>query len=163
LLARLSGTVEPNDKGGHLTIATSPEPEPASVSVSVFGTAYTIKMCHPTYAIIEQAGEPGSGLPPHSLEAQDQSIYVISGEYQLVIGDERQTLSSGSVGFIPQGTIHSLTVSSAEAGRCLAIVSPRGALESFLEDAQPADDLTTWDAIYQLARLHGIALLTQPV
>lgn len=131
--------------------------------MEVLGATYTIKIRHTAYTVIETQGTPGSGLPPHALERQDQSIYVLAGEYRLVVGDECRILSAGSIAFVPRDTVHSLTGSSTEPSRCLTIVSPHGAWETFLDEVRAADATLGVDQIYAIARRAGIALLTSPV
>lgn len=143
-----------------MTIA--PVSLPAGEPIPVLGVTHTIKVRHTAYTIIESAGAPGSGLPPHSLEGQDQSIYVLAGEYLLVIGDERRTLAPGSMSFIARDTVHSLTVSGSQPARCLTIVNPHGALETFLDEMRTVEPGAP-EAVYALARRAGIALLTSPV
>jgi quercetin dioxygenase-like cupin family protein len=165
-----------------ITSVSLPEGEP----VRVLGAVHTIKVRHTAYTVIESIGAPGSGLPPHSLEGQDQSIYVLTGEYRLVTGDERLMLAPGSIALIPRGTVHSLTVSGTGAGRCLMIVNPHGAMETFLDElraaarsadehtndvvkdapdsgAGGADGVAGADEVFAIARRVGITLLTSPV
>jgi quercetin dioxygenase-like cupin family protein len=132
-------------------------------AVPVFGTTHTIKVRHTAYTVIECAGEPGSGLPPHALEDQDQSIYVLAGQYHLVTGDDTRPLSPGSIAFVARGTVHSLTVSGTEPARCLTIVNPHGAWETFLDDLRAVGATTGVDDVCAIARRAGIALLTSSV
>jgi quercetin dioxygenase-like cupin family protein len=131
--------------------------------VDVLGTVHTIKVRHTAYVLIESAGEPGTGLPPHTLEGQDQSIYVLAGEYQLVTGDQRRRLTRGESAVVPRDTVHSLSVGGGEPGRCLMIVSPPGSWDAFLDDLRGADATLTADDIYAVGRRAGIVLLTSPV
>jgi quercetin dioxygenase-like cupin family protein len=131
--------------------------------VEVLGTAHTIKVRHASYSVIESAGEPGPGLPPHALEGQDQSIYVLAGEYELVTGDQHRPLARGASAFVPRDTAHCLTVVGTEPARCLMIVSPPGPWEAFLDELRTAGAVTTADEIYAAGRRAGIVLLTSPV
>lgn len=131
----------------------------------VLGEAHTVKVRHTAYTVIETAGAPGSGLPPHALDGQDQSVYVLAGEYELVSGDDLITLTVGSIAFIPRGTVHRLTVSGSDPARCLLTVNPPGAVEAWLDEIgalhRSADAST--EEIFAIARKVGISLLTSPV
>jgi quercetin dioxygenase-like cupin family protein len=143
-----------------MTIAevSVPDGEP----ISVLGATHTIRIRHTTYTVVDSMGSTGSGLPPHALDGQDKSIYVVTGEYLLALGDELRRLGPGAVAFVPRGTVHSLTVSGAEQARCVMIVSPQGAFESFLDEVRLAPRPDT-DEIYAFARRAGVSLLTSPV
>ena len=135
----------------------------AEASVDVLGTAHTIKVRHSAYTVIEAAGGPGTGLPPHALGGQDQSVYVVAGEYRLVTGDQSRLLTAGESAFIPRDTVHCLTVVGAELARRLVIASPHGPLEKFLDELRVLEATGTADEIYAVGRRAGIVLLTSPV
>jgi quercetin dioxygenase-like cupin family protein len=139
----------------------------AGEPVWVLGSTRTIKVRHTAYTVIESTDAPGSGLPPHALDGQDQSVYVLAGTYELVAGDERLALGPGEVAFIPRGTVHRLTVSGSDPARCLVTVTPPGAAETFLDEVRGSvgalSASTDADEILAIARRAGIALLTSPV
>ena len=135
----------------------------AELPVEVLGTAHTIKVRHSSYTVIESAGAPGTGLPPHALAGQDQSIYVLAGEYQLVTGDQRRLLTGGASAFVPRDTVHRLTVVGTKPARCLMIVSPHGPWEAFLDELRIVEATTAVDEIYAVGRRAGIVMLTSAV
>ena len=143
-----------------MTIA--PVAPPDGEPVSVLGGSYAIRARNAAYALVESAGQPGSGLPPHALDGQDQTICVLSGDYVLVIGDERRPLAPGSIAVVPRDTVHSLTVTGERAGQALIIASPPGALDAFIEEVRLMGPGST-ETVHALARSAGISLLTSPV
>lgn len=135
-------------------------------SVSVFGEVSTFKIRRASYSVFESSAEPDRGLPPHAHDGQDEAIYVLAGEYQLSGGDDRLTLTVGSVALVSRGTVHCLPVSGTGPARCLVILDPPGAMERFLDEVCTAS-AATGDAgstpdIFAVARSLGIALLTSP-
>jgi quercetin dioxygenase-like cupin family protein len=142
-----------------MTITSATEEAP----VAVLGTLHTVKVRHSDYTVIESSGGPGTGLPPHALEGQDQSIYVLDGEYLLVTGDQRRRLTSGMHAVVPRDTVHSLTVAGTGQARCLTVVSPCGPWETFLNELRDVEAAAAADEIYALGRRTGIVLLTSAV
>jgi quercetin dioxygenase-like cupin family protein len=152
-------------EGNGMTITSAADEGP----VDVLGTTHTIKIRHAGYTVIESTGGPDTGLPPHALEGQDQSIYVLAGQYQLVTGDQRRLLTTGASAFVARDTVHCLTAVGTvgtvgtEPARCLMIVSPPGPWEAFLDELRDRDATTAQDEIYAVGRRAGIVLLTSPV
>jgi quercetin dioxygenase-like cupin family protein len=136
-------------------------------SLSVFGEVTTFKIRRASYSVLESSAEPGHGLPPHTHDGQDEAIYVLAGEYRLSSGEDRLTLTAGSLALVSRGTVHSLTAAGTEPASCLVIFDPPGAMERFFDEVRTAG-ASTGDAggtpdIFAIARSLGIALLTSPV
>lgn len=141
----------------------------------VLGEINTIRARGEAFTLIEGAAPPGGGLPPHVHLAQDEAIYILEGEYTLVVsGDEESRLSAGSFASVPRGTVHALKVAGDGPGRSLAILTPPGALEGFIEEVGvPVADRSTsfappkeapgMEEVVASARRHGTYLLRRPV
>jgi quercetin dioxygenase-like cupin family protein len=130
--------------------------------LSVLGERTSLMVRHPAYSVFERSADPGQGMPPHVHDNQDETIYVLSGSYELWAGEDRLTLMPGSVAFVPRGTVHSLTVSGEEPARCLAIFDPPGAMELFFDEVRTAGNAGA-EHVLAIARRLGITMLTSPV
>lgn len=74
--------------------------------------------------VIEVGLDPGKGHDFHRHPGQEESIYVISGEIEQWVGQEKRILRPGEAAFIPSGEVHaSFNVSDAPA-KLMAILSP---------------------------------------
>ena len=144
-------------------MAITHRPSHAGETLSLLGEVTTIKARQASYSVIEISGLPGRGLPPHTHDDQDEGIYVLAGEYHLSSGEEQRTLTPGSFASVPRGTVHSLTVSGTQPGRCLLIFDPPGAMERFLDEVRSAAGTTHEPDVHAIARRLGLALLTSPV
>ena len=142
----------------------------------VLGELHTIRARAATYTLVESATPPGGGLPPHVHNTQDEGIYILEGEYALLLsGHEESTMGPGSFASISRGTVHALKKSAGdEMGRCLAFFTPPGEQERFLEEVgvpivdwnvslAPPEDTPGMDEVAASARRHGIYLLTRPI
>lgn len=81
---------------------------------SLFTVIATKEQTGGSYSLLHQQALKGSGPAPHSHE-QDEALYVLEGELTLIAGPERFTANPGSFVYIPEGTIHTFRVESAEA------------------------------------------------
>ncbi len=152
-----------------------PARDEGETALWVLGELNTIRAQGETYTLLESATPPGGGLPPHVHYAQDEAIYILEGEYSLVSGDEESRLGPGSFASVPKGTVHALRkVAGDGPGRSLALLTPPGALERFLEEVGvPVANRSTsfaapknapeMEEVVASARRHGIYLLTRPV
>lgn len=93
------------------------------------------------YSCFEVEVGPGGGEPPHVQHREDECICVLEGRFEVLIEDERFAASDGSVIYVPKGTLHALENMGGGPGRLLAIHTPGGTHERFVEEAgEPATD-----------------------
>jgi quercetin dioxygenase-like cupin family protein len=135
-------------------------------ALRVLGELNTFKARDAAYTLLESTALPGgSGLPPHVHHDQDEAIYVLEGEYALLVsGGEGLRLAPGSFAIVPRGTVHALEVTGSNPGRCLVILTPPGSLERFFEEVgvRAGNEAPDAQEVLASARRHGISLLTRP-
>lgn len=92
------------------------------------------------YTLFEIATQPGAGPPPHIQHREDESFYILEGEYEFLIGGETLRVGAGSLLYIPKGTLHAHRGVAEDAGRMLVTQTPGGLYERFFEEVgKPAD------------------------
>lgn len=88
------------------------------------------------YEAIEGVFPPRGGVPPHSHNQLDETLYVASGELTAQVGGRSIAAPAGTLIFVPRGTVHSFT--NASDGPCttlLWMIPQYGAgIEGFLEE-----------------------------
>jgi quercetin dioxygenase-like cupin family protein len=67
---------------------------------------------------------PGDQAPRHVHHASDEAFYVLDGELEVLEGDQRRTLSTGELAFIPAGTVHTFANRGPAATRILVVMTP---------------------------------------
>ena len=95
--------------------------------------------------IFENAMQPGyEGPPPHIHLNQDESFYVLEGEFTFHIGDRAIPATLGTFVHVPKGTLHTFENTGTRVGRLLVTLSPPGDLERFVEEvAEPTTEKAT--------------------
>jgi mannose-6-phosphate isomerase-like protein (cupin superfamily) len=78
------------------------------------------------FAMITQDVSPGTSIPVHLHEREDEVIFIQSGEGEATLGDHRVRLTAGSTLFVPQGTWHGGRNTGSETLKWIAIYSPSG-------------------------------------
>jgi quercetin dioxygenase-like cupin family protein len=83
------------------------------------------------FAMFEQTSlSQGKGTPLHIHPFQDETFYVVEGEYYFQVGEEKFRLSVGDSIFLPKKVPHAWTQVS-EKGRMTVIFQPAGKMEEF--------------------------------
>lgn len=93
-------------------------------------------------AMITQDVSPGTTIPVHLHEKEDEIIFIQSGTGEATLGDDRVELAAGSTLFVPQGTWHGGRNTGSETLRWVAIYSPSGFEGYFREIGRATLDAT---------------------
>jgi quercetin dioxygenase-like cupin family protein len=91
------------------------------------------------FCLIEDHPPAGWSLPPHQHLNESESVYVVEGEFESVVGGERRTLGPGDTVHIPAGVVHS----GGGQGRRLLVFAPGGIERFFIEASAHGADLPT--------------------
>lgn len=103
-------------------------------SLWVLGDHYRIKVSSRetmgTLAVVEIIAFPQNGPPPHIHHREDESFYVLDGEFSVFVGDQPFAATAGAFVHILKGTLHTYKNTGTEPGRLLVTLTP-GGLENF--------------------------------
>jgi quercetin dioxygenase-like cupin family protein len=141
-------------------------------SLWVMGVLVTYKIpSHKTggaYALFEVTTQPGAGPPPHIHHREDESFYVLEGEFEFLIEGRTIRVGAGSLLYVPKGTLHAHRAIGEGVGRMLVTQTPGGLYECFFEEvgkavdteAGPPDfeDQPDMKRIVEVAVEHGIEI-----
>ena len=89
------------------------------------------------YALSEIRVSPNDGPPPHIHSREDESFFVLEGEVEFQVGDEKITARPGTFIQGPRGIAHSFKNNTQLPARMLGFVTPAGFENFFNEFAQP--------------------------
>ena len=95
-----------------------PSRDPVRIKVSPSGQG--------RFAMIAQQMAPGSRIPIHLHEREDEIIFIHSGNGTATLGEKQSTIGAGSVLYVPQGTWHGGENSGDTVMWWIAIYSPSG-------------------------------------
>jgi mannose-6-phosphate isomerase-like protein (cupin superfamily) len=115
------------------------------------------------YSLAIQANRPGSGPPLHRHTREDESFFILEGEYEIRLGDQSVHAVAGAYVFGPRGVAHTFKCVGARPGRIQVIVSPPN-LEGFFEgiDSLARSGPVAPERVAALAAEYGIELLGPP-
>jgi len=92
------------------------------------------------YCLIEASLAAGIGVPRHTHTREDEAYYVISGELEVIVGDEVFVLKAGDSLMAPRDIPHQLRNSGITTNHYLLGFSPSGFEGFVMATALPAPD-----------------------
>jgi quercetin dioxygenase-like cupin family protein len=105
--------------------------------VNVIGDKQTFKLTgkdtNGLFTLIEEENDPGTGIPPHVHEKEDEVFKVLEGEMELTVGDTTTILKAGDLAFGPRGIPHSWKIVGNSKAKVILSVFPAGIEDMFEE------------------------------
>lgn len=86
------------------------------------------------FCLFEDTSPPGYGPPPHVHHGEDESFYVLEGEFLFVGESGDIPAGPGSFVHVPKGALHTYRNAGTTRGRLLVLVTPAG-FERFFDEA----------------------------
>lgn len=122
------------------------------------------------FSLVENLNQRGNGSPVHVHDQEDETLFVLDGELQVLLGAEEHIAGPGTVAVLPKRLRHAYVTVSATA-RFLTLHIPAGFEKFVAEVGEPARALTLppqpagppdLAALTQTAARHGITILAPP-
>ncbi len=85
--------------------------------------------------IVEIKTAPGAGAPPNHHAGEDESFYVLEGEFEFFLNGETKIVSIGDFVKVPDGAVHAFTCVGQSPGRLLCINAPGEMHDTFFTEA----------------------------
>jgi mannose-6-phosphate isomerase-like protein (cupin superfamily) len=116
-------------------------------AIWVLGDLYRIRLSGEqtggAYALIECNVSAGNGPPPHIHLHEDETFWIVEGDFSFLAGDKTIRFQTGSCVHVPRNTLHTFKNEGSTTGRVLVLVSPPG-LEKFFERiSEPVTDISS--------------------
>ena len=83
------------------------------------------------YSLFEVMTRPGAGPPPHVHHREDESFYVLEGEFEFSGDEETLRVGAGSLLYVPKGTLHTHK-NIGEGGQDASSPDARGLVRALL-------------------------------
>lgn len=135
--------------------------------LNILGHSATVKLhrneTEGHYYVMEVITPPGMGIPPHVHEREDEMIYVLEGEFMVMLGDQNIPAIPGTEIFFPRHTPHAFQNIGKTPGKTLWTIVPGGNFEDFFEElnelpAGPPD----MGKVIEIFANYGMTVLINP-
>jgi quercetin dioxygenase-like cupin family protein len=105
------------------------------------------------FSFFEVLTPPGGGPPLHIHEAEDETFYVIEGEYEIRLDDQLHKAPAGTLVYGPRGVAHEFLNVHDGFSKMLCIATPGGVEDFFhgLSELFAHGGPPEWERMVQLA------------
>ena len=70
--------------------------------------------------------EPNGGQVPWHNQEQEEIYFIVEGEGEMCLGEERRAIKTGQAAYIPSGVFHQLTNTGSTPMRMIYVYGPAG-------------------------------------
>ena len=115
------------------------------------------------FSQMEASCQPQVGPPLHIHYREEETFFVIEGEFEFVCGDLRTTGRPGTVVHLPRGVAHRFKNIGESMGRLLITLTPAGAEDFFAEvGALTPEQQSDLPKVAALAARYGLEFVAHP-
>jgi len=108
------------------------------------------------YAVIETDNDPHTGVGLHVHEREDETWFVLEGEYTFEVGGQTFCAGSGDYVFGPRNVPNSYAILTEVAARALIMVTPAGFEGFWRESARLGEDAAAHRALGEKYRVRPV-------
>ncbi|MFI5152458.1 MAG: cupin domain-containing protein [Chitinophagales bacterium] len=84
--------------------------------------------------VFSMISPPGSGIPPHVHTKEDEMVYILEGQFEVMIGGEVFKATSGDCLNLVRNIPHGYTITGTSDAKTLWCVSPGKNFEEFFDE-----------------------------
>ena len=132
--------------------------------LQVLGEAITVKIggeqTGGRYAVIEEVSPVNSGPPLHLHRHEDEIFYVLEGEIEFQLGDQRFRAKPGVTAFLPKDVPHTFRNVGATPSKVLVVIIPAHFV-GFFEDVHALTRPTPEQAV-ELGKKYDVTFPPAP-
>jgi quercetin dioxygenase-like cupin family protein len=130
------------------------------------GGEYTVKVSSEAsggaFTLLDSLSPSGTVLPPHVHASDDETFFILEGEFEFRAEGRSLRAGPGATFFAPRGIAHSFTVTSDTPGRALILTAPGGFDRCMEELSAVPSDPPDMEQVFAVCSRHGITFLPPP-
>jgi quercetin dioxygenase-like cupin family protein len=112
------------------------------------------------FSMIEEVLPPGLGVPPNIGHNESRVYYVVSGEFQLQVGNVTHRAAAGDTFFVPAGAVNGFANVGPEPGKLFATFTPAGHEDFLRELSDLIQGEPREDEVAELFQRYGVEMVS---
>ena len=114
------------------------------------------------FTLWEVTAAPQSPPAPHIHHREDETYYILEGEFEFLDNDRTFTAGAGSLVYLPKHRLHSHRNPADVPAKAVVVHTPAGNIEKFVEDGgKPATDPSALPPPPEEAEIERLVSLAQ--
>jgi quercetin dioxygenase-like cupin family protein len=130
------------------------------------GVEFTVKVSGQdsggAFTLLDNTNPAGTFLPPHVHSREDETFYVLEGEFEFHCENQIVRAGPGATVFLPRGIPHAFKVLSSTPGRALVLTTPGGFDRCVEELSALPNDPPDMPRVFEVCARYGIEFLPPP-
>jgi mannose-6-phosphate isomerase-like protein (cupin superfamily) len=114
-------------------------------------------------AVFESAVPRKGGPPAHVHEDQDEWFFVLEGEFDFEVGEERFRLRPGDSVLAPRKVAHVWASVGDRPGKMAIVFQPAGKMEEFFRELGKLTGPPSQEVVQRLFLAHGMKVVGPPL
>jgi quercetin dioxygenase-like cupin family protein len=114
------------------------------------------------FTLLDNINPAGLYLPPHVHSQEDETFYILEGEFEFYVADQTLRAGPGATVYAPRGIPHAFKVLSSTPGRALVLATPGGFERCMEELSKLPLDPPDMPQVFQVCSRYGIEFLPPP-
>jgi len=114
------------------------------------------------FTLLDSTNPAGAFLPPHVHKREDETFYILEGEFEFKVAGHTLTAGPGAIVFAPRDVPHSFKVLSSTPGRALVLTTPGGFDKCMEELSRLPLDPPDMPTVFEVCARYGIEFLPTP-
>ena len=119
----------------------------------------TAEMADGKSSTLIQTSPPGGGPPPHRHTNEDETFFVLKGEYEFLYNGEWHKVGESETVYGTRGSVHTFRNAGSTTGKILIFVTP-GGFEKYLEEISPLSIPADMPQLLAISERYGISFPT---
>ncbi len=109
--------------------------------------------------MVEVVNAPGTGVPPHVHEHEDEVFHVLEGQLELTTESGTHVAGAGTIAFLPRGKMHGYRAIGDAPARALVTATPSGIEHMFRELAALPPGPPDLARVSEICGRHGVTFV----
>ncbi len=106
-------------------------------------------------ATLIETSPPGGGPPPHQHKNEDETFFVVEGDYEFLCDGQWIKAAPGDAFHRLRGTVHTFRNCGTTPGKMLIVVTPAN-FENYLEEISPLSVPADMAKLIEISNRYGI-------
>jgi quercetin 2,3-dioxygenase len=114
------------------------------------------------FSVFEYEGFTKMGPDMHVHLKQDETFYILEGEYLFQVGEEKHTLKAGDTIFLPRNIPHTW-LQLTDKGKLMYMLQPAGKMEEFFKKMNSLKGIPTQEEVQRIHMAYEMKVVGPPL